>query len=126
MFSFDLTAKEIQDIVEICSGKLFECTYFHFSLKPDCIVLCFTGPHDIDYKIRIEKDRINDFDKIEIGEELKFNFNCFTLMDQLGFDYNIAVRSLDDNYNVHCNAELKVGNQVIRSLITSPSKVSNE
>lgn len=126
MFSFDLTAKEIQEIVDICNGKLFECTYFNFSLKADCIVMCFTGPHDIDYKIRIEKDRVKDFDKIEIGEEFKFNFNCFTIMDQLGLDYNVAVRSLDDNYNVHCNAELTVGNQVIKSLIISPSKVSNE
>lgn len=125
-FSFELTSKEIEDIADRCQSRHFECDTFYFIKKPDCLVLCFTGPNDLDYKIRIEKADIINFDAIDIGEEIKFSFNCFTLMNQIGLNYSLSLLSKDDNNNILCSAQLTEGNQVIKSLLFASSRISNE
>ena len=126
MFSFELTNQEIEDIVDICTGKNFKCETFNFALKKNCIVLSFNSAKDLEYKIKIESDKINGFDNINIGEELKFNFGCFDMMSQLGVDYKISVLNLDDNFNVLCSATIKYENQIIESSLVSPSRISND
>lgn len=126
MFSFNATSQAIQDITEICQSKHFECETFHFSKKPDCVVMCFNGPKDLDYKIKIDKSDIVGFDKIEIGEEIKFSFSCFQMMNQIGTDYKISLLNEGDNYNILCYSEIATGNQVIKSTLLSPSRISND
>lgn len=126
MFSFKMTSKQINEINEVCSNRFFECDLFNFIVKSDCVIMYFTGPKDIDYKIRIDKSEITGFDKIDIGEEIKFNYKCFLLMDHMAIDYVISVRNEDDNYNVFCMGETITGNQHMKSIITSPSKIQND
>jgi len=125
-FSFKLTSKEIEDITDRCQSRHFECDTFYFIKKADCLVLCFTGPNDLDYKIRIEKADITNFDSIDIGEEIKFSFNCFSLMSQIGLDYELALLSSNDNNNILCSAKYAEGNQIITSLLFASSRISNE
>ena len=125
-FSFNMNRTTIAEIAERCQSRFFECDYFYFIKKPECLVMCFTGPHDLDYKIKLEKDEVEGFDNIDIGEEIKFSFNCFTLMNQIGFDYKLSLLSKDDNNNMLCHSVVTFENQTVNSLILSPSKFSNE
>jgi hypothetical protein len=126
MFSFDMSPEEIADIEDICTTKNFSCESFFFIKKKDCLVIDFIGPNDMEYKLRITSDRIDGFDNINIGEEIKFSFSSFPMMNQVGIPYKISLLHSDDNYNVLNYGELKVENQTIQSYLFSPSKVSNE
>jgi len=125
-FSILLTASEIDDISDCCNNQHFKCDTFYFSKKTDCLVLCFTGPNDMEYRLRIERERINNFDKIDVGEEIKFGFNCFSMMAQIGWDYKISLLNQDSHYNVLCTSQLIVDNQSIKSVMLASSRVSNE
>ena len=126
MFSFKATREAIADITEICQSKHFECETFHFSVKGDNLIMCFNGPNDLDYKIRLSKSEVTNFDNITVAEEIKFSFSCFQMMNQIGSDYTLSLLSDGDNFNMHCYSEIVVGNQVIKSTLLSPSRISND
>lgn len=126
MFSFDITDDEISEITEICTTKHFECETFHFMKKKDCLIMCFNGPNDMDYKVRIASDRIANFDNINVGEEIKFSFNSFQMMSQIGVGFKMALLNDADNFNMLSYAEINVDNQQIKSYMFSPSRISND
>lgn len=126
MFSFNMTSNAITDLTEICQSKHFECDTFHFIKKNDCIIMCFNGPNDLDYKLRIAEADIEGFANITIGEEIKFSFSCFQMMNQVGTDYKLSILNQDENFNMLCESEIALDNQKIKSIMFAPSKVSNE
>lgn len=126
MFSFNITRETIDNINEICTSRHFECETFSFSKKSDLIVMCFNGPNDLDYKIKLKKDEVTNFDNINIGEEIKFSYSCFQMMNQIGTDYKISILNQDDNFNILCSAEITKENQIINSILFAPSRISND
>lgn len=125
-FTLKLTNKQIEEITEICQTRHFECDTFNFIQKPDSLIMCFNGPNDLDYKIKFDKDEVINFDNIDISSDVKFSFNCFSLMNQVGLDYEVSLLNKDDNNNILCSAELIDGDQKIKSYMVASSRISSE